>query len=512
MVLFIRVQFTFAHAELLSSSPQQGQELTSPPKAISAQFSETLAPGLIQMDLYNEKAEKIPLLPPKISPGKPEQMEVSVPTLPQGTYSVVWQVVSADGHTVKGIFSFSVGRGGTPVKSPVLTQGQGGESILLAFRFLAESTLIIGFGFSLVLFMARRKGIFFIPSLSKRVTVSFFLFLIFGMMGEGIAYLFTLPTGTISNLFQLGKADWIWQTPFLLMVFSQLILLLALVFLSRQEWLKLFLLFLLVVLQGTGGHAWGISPVWLSLSLRMIHLLSLSIWLGCLGSFFSYTWQRKRGELEFESESGFRPFFLSLVLKSALATLVSGIFLLFLQVDVLGLIAGITGWGLLFFTKMILIGMMLLLALKQTLSWRKRNQVTPLLSGMEGGIGILVLLLGIWMSQSAYPIQQKGVVATLVNSDGKVEIQLSPLSVGKQKGQIAFLSGQNPRQVSVIFVTKDVQLQPISAQKVGKGQYQFPYTLPMAGTWTMIVDAEYSDLSHHEWVEDVTITGGGTSP
>jgi copper transport protein len=47
--------------------------------------------------------------PPIRSPGNPDELDVPLKRLAEGWYLVYWRVISADGHPVRGAFTFAVG-------------------------------------------------------------------------------------------------------------------------------------------------------------------------------------------------------------------------------------------------------------------------------------------------------------------------------------------------------------------------------------------------------------------
>ncbi|MDH6625049.1 copper transport protein [Streptomyces sp. LBL] len=97
-----------AHAALTGSDPQQGVVVDKAPTQISLTFSEQVSAS----------ADSLRVLDPKGKPvqrGKPSNVNGTTYAvqlhsgLPDGTYTVTYQVVSADSHPVSGAYTFSVG-------------------------------------------------------------------------------------------------------------------------------------------------------------------------------------------------------------------------------------------------------------------------------------------------------------------------------------------------------------------------------------------------------------------
>ncbi|MFF4270619.1 copper resistance CopC/CopD family protein [Streptomyces sp. NPDC001536] len=108
-----------AHAALTGSDPQQGVVVDKAPTQVSLTFSEKVAMSDDSLRVLDPKGKRV-------DTGKPS--EVSGTTyavqlhsgLPDGTYTVTYQVVSEDSHPVAGAYTFSVG---APSKTTVSASG-----------------------------------------------------------------------------------------------------------------------------------------------------------------------------------------------------------------------------------------------------------------------------------------------------------------------------------------------------------------------------------------------------
>ncbi|MFE7128099.1 copper resistance CopC/CopD family protein [Streptomyces sp. NPDC057617] len=100
-----------AHAALTGSSPGDGAVVATAPKDITLTFSEQVAMGdnsirVLDPDSKRADAGKIR----DLGAGGTVRYGVGLrPGLPDGTYTVAWQAVSADSHPVSGAFTFSIG-------------------------------------------------------------------------------------------------------------------------------------------------------------------------------------------------------------------------------------------------------------------------------------------------------------------------------------------------------------------------------------------------------------------
>ncbi|QFZ24201.1 copper-binding protein [Saccharothrix syringae] len=100
-----------AHATLVSTAPAGWQVLDTTPAEVALTFSEPVDLGLATVRLLGPAGDVVPTGEPAHAGDRPEAVVVPVPrALSDGTYTVSWQVTSADSHPVRGAFVFSVGR------------------------------------------------------------------------------------------------------------------------------------------------------------------------------------------------------------------------------------------------------------------------------------------------------------------------------------------------------------------------------------------------------------------
>ncbi|MFI8995672.1 copper resistance CopC/CopD family protein [Streptomyces sp. NPDC053542] len=139
-----------AHAALTGSSPAQGAVLQKAPAQVTLSFSEGVAMGDDSIRVLDPKGKRVDrgkLL--DLCSGSTVKYGTGLPPgLPDGTYTVAWQAVSADSHPVSGAFTFSVG---APSKSAaVVPQEEAGGGLVGALygigRYVAYAAfaLLVG--------------------------------------------------------------------------------------------------------------------------------------------------------------------------------------------------------------------------------------------------------------------------------------------------------------------------------------------------------------------------------
>jgi copper transport protein len=99
----------WAHATLLSTNPADRATVAQSPPRITLSFSESVAISLGSITLHDAAGKTISTSAPQHYGGTDRNVEVTPPKLENGTYIVVWRVISADSHPVHGAFTFNVG-------------------------------------------------------------------------------------------------------------------------------------------------------------------------------------------------------------------------------------------------------------------------------------------------------------------------------------------------------------------------------------------------------------------
>lgn len=141
-----------AHATLESTSPAQGSEQAAPPTSVVLDFDEGVSLTRQSIRVLDATGNEVTAGPVGHPGGKGEQVGAPlVVPLPQGSYRVIWRVVSDDSHPVSGSFTFGVGVPAAPLTAttsasdPLVTAVHG----FLQFAALLGSGLLMGAGFFL---------------------------------------------------------------------------------------------------------------------------------------------------------------------------------------------------------------------------------------------------------------------------------------------------------------------------------------------------------------------------
>ncbi|WP_326766694.1 copper resistance protein CopC [Streptomyces sp. NBC_01591] len=135
-----------AHAALTGSDPQDGAVVDTAPKEVTLSFSEQVAVSEDSIRILDPDGKRADTgaAPRDLGSGSTAKYGVSLHTgLPDGTYTVAWQAVSADSHPVSGAFTFSVG---APSETTVaLPTDQAGGGLVGTLYGIARYAAYAGF-------------------------------------------------------------------------------------------------------------------------------------------------------------------------------------------------------------------------------------------------------------------------------------------------------------------------------------------------------------------------------
>ncbi len=102
---------TLGHAAFESSDPVANSVVENSPTEVSIRFTEPLEDTYTGASLLNQNGDEVPDTSFRIDEADQHRLILALPpSLPNGTYTVSWQNLSAaDGHRLQGYFAFTVG-------------------------------------------------------------------------------------------------------------------------------------------------------------------------------------------------------------------------------------------------------------------------------------------------------------------------------------------------------------------------------------------------------------------
>lgn len=99
-----------AHAAFLRAVPEPNSVLPEHAHEVTIWFTEPLEPQFSEIQVLDTQGKRVDSGNSRLLEDDPMAMTVSLPTLPDGTYTVAWRNVSTvDGHTLRGSYVLSFG-------------------------------------------------------------------------------------------------------------------------------------------------------------------------------------------------------------------------------------------------------------------------------------------------------------------------------------------------------------------------------------------------------------------
>jgi methionine-rich copper-binding protein CopC len=98
----------WAHAKLVKSEPAQRAVLSQPPSQLRLWFNEAIEPAFCVATVIDASGNTVTSTQAAVSNTDPKLLVLPLPRLAKGVYTVQFQVVSVDGHTVKSGFKFEI--------------------------------------------------------------------------------------------------------------------------------------------------------------------------------------------------------------------------------------------------------------------------------------------------------------------------------------------------------------------------------------------------------------------
>ncbi|MGW9455691.1 copper resistance CopC/CopD family protein [Streptomyces globisporus] len=297
-----------AHAALTGSDPADGAVVDTAPKEVTLSFSEAIAVGddsIRVLDPSGKRADT-EAEPKDLSEGSTVRYGVALHSgLPDGTYTVAWQAISADSHPISGAFTFSIGApSDTTVALPSQEAGGGPVGVVYDIaRYAAYGGFVLLVGGSAFVLVCWRDGATALPM--QRLVVRGWLTLTAATL---VMLLLRNPytgSGKFADAFDLAGLQSVLDTkPGAALVSRLLLLGAAALFIAvlfgtyarrEDEREKKDLTFGLAV--GGGVVATGIAATWamsehastgiqanIAMPVDVLHLLAVAAWLGGLAS------------------------------------------------------------------------------------------------------------------------------------------------------------------------------------------------------------------------------------
>ncbi|MFH9711542.1 copper resistance protein CopC [Streptomyces luteogriseus] len=293
-----------AHAAVTGSDPGQGAVVDKAPARITLTFSEQVALSDDSLRVLDPEGKRVDTAEPATVSGTTYAVPLH-PGLPDGTYTVAYQVVSADSHPVAGAYTFSIG---APSKTSVSVSGQSTDDGVVGWlygfgRYVSYAGFIVMAGGAAFVLACWRRGSGVRPV--QRFVVSGWVALTASTLALLLLRGSFTGSGKVSDIFDLSLLGQVLQTKSGAALVSRLLLLAAAALFiavlfgaydkreDAEE--KRDLTFGLsiggVVVAAGLAASWAMSEhasvglqAGIAMPVDVLHLLAVAAWLGGLGA------------------------------------------------------------------------------------------------------------------------------------------------------------------------------------------------------------------------------------
>ncbi|GAA2391336.1 copper resistance CopC/CopD family protein [Streptomyces coeruleofuscus] len=293
-----------AHAAVTGSDPAQGAVVDKAPARISLTFSEQVAMSGDSLRVLDPEGKRVDAGEPSSVSGTTYAVRLHS-GLPDGTYTVAYQVVSADSHPVAGAYTFSIG---APSKTSVTVSDQATDDGVVGWlygfgRYVSYAGFIVMAGGAAFVLACWPRGSGVRPV--QRFVVSGWLTLTAATLALLLLRGSFTGSGKVADIFDLSLLGQVLQTKTGAALVSRLLLLAAAALFiavlfgaydkreDPQE--KRDLTFGLaiggVVVAAGLAASWAMSEhasvglqAGIAMPVDVVHLLAVAAWLGGLGA------------------------------------------------------------------------------------------------------------------------------------------------------------------------------------------------------------------------------------
>ena len=295
----------WGHAALLHTSPSPSAVVNASPAEVKLTYSEAVEPRFAIVSVTDAAGRLQTAGPPRRSVVNPDELDVPLRHLSEGWYLVYWRVISADGHPVRGAFTFAVGPNPGPAPQfviPSISETAATPRLVVArwAMFLSMMTALGLLVFRLLIarpLVARQTG-----TRLRAVSIAFWIAMGAALIATPVYLLLATAQFALRSFWSFGAlVPLIRVSSFGRSVLDLEIVLGLLAFaaaialwVDRPERGQRSVAALLatigalsaaaaiLVVPGLGGHAGQTSPRALALGLDWLHLAAGSIWIGGL--------------------------------------------------------------------------------------------------------------------------------------------------------------------------------------------------------------------------------------
>ena len=401
----------WAHAALLHTEPVASRVVNTPPAEVRLTYSEPIEPRFAIVSVTDAAGRSVTAGLPQRAPGEPQTLVTPLKRVPEGWYLVFWRVISADGHPVRGAFTFAVGPNPGPppqFRVPSLSETAHTPQLLTA-RWVVFLSFLAALGlFVLRMLIARPVARRVAGTSLHPLSVAMAVALLVALVATPVYVLLATAQFSLRSVFDLGAIVPVARASSFGRIYLDLELVLALFAVAaaaaiavdrpmRPQRSVAELLSLgaalaagasALALPGLAGHAGQLSPRGLALPLDAVHLAAVAIWLGGLIGILVF-WLTVRREGRVGALSVVVPRFSAVAFCSVLVLIGTGTGQALLELPTLASLWE-TNYGKALLVKIALLAAALVLASVNLARTKPRLQAASVQPSVAAGAAVLL--------------------------------------------------------------------------------------------------------------------------
>ena len=489
-----------AHAVLIDTEPKSGSILTESPERIVLTFDEEVGTSFSRIRLLDFEGNEI--LAKRTQRIEPDRVGVEVPALGDGTYVVIWRVVSADGHPVEGSFTFQIGGAAQDVSSVVaefVEEEHGLSRLFTVIRWVLLAGIIVLIG---ALWLITRDPSAAVSLRTRMVAWGAWSFAFLATVQTLFAYgphasgLKIYEATDLSLLREtLGTAFGQWQLVRIGLLIALAVLLREMQWRDKRAWRTTsgVLLIATVASVSVSGHAVTQGSAAVSVVLDVVHFSTVGLWLGGLATIAidRATWLKEGRTFTIRRFSKMSGIAVPVIVVTGVA---QSVMILDSLADLFEYRYGrLLTLKLAFVAALVLLGAVSRRVLRRVGSTKLGPSVA-----IESVLGALIVavtavLTGVPPSQAS---TIEPFAETLVRGEVIADVTISPARVGSTEVHVLLNSpGGSLSRMKLVAVrasleSRGVPPNAVALNEVGPNHWSGNFTFAFAGEWRLDVVAE----------------------
>jgi copper transport protein len=346
ILLLVPAPAAWAHAALLRTSPQASGTVNGSPARVTLSYSEVIEPRFAIISVTDAGGHQQVSGAPYRLATDATTLAVPVHHLPAGWYLVYWRVISADGHPVRGAFTFAVGPNPGPAPQfviPSLSE-TAATPPLVAARWAAFISVMLALGLFFLRTVIARPAVSEAAGAARAVSVALSVALAAALVAIPVYAAMTTASFALRSVFDVSAIVPLVRASALGRAFTDLELVVALFAIAAAvsirldrlpgrprsvaallAWIGALLAAVaMLAVPGLAGHAAQTSPAALSLALDWVHVAAGSLWLGGLAGLLVFASRLPAGHRR-DVLATVVPRFSRLAMLSVIAVILSGV-------------------------------------------------------------------------------------------------------------------------------------------------------------------------------------------